>query len=44
MYIPQFEEASTFDNDTVTIVKKDGVYLYFTVSGYLYEIADSIAY
>lgn len=44
MYIPQFEEASTFDNDTVTIVKKDGVYLYFTVSGYLYEIADSIGY
>ena len=44
MYIPPFEEASTLDNDTVTIVKKDGVYLYFTVSGYLYEIADSIAY
>ncbi|MGM9840835.1 MAG: TIR domain-containing protein [Candidatus Limisoma sp.] len=38
MYVPQFEDAGTFDGDTVTIVRRDGVYLYFTISGYLYEI------
>ena len=42
MYVPQFEEAGTFDDDTVTIVRRDGVYLYFTISGYLYEIEDTI--